>query len=103
MPTDISNKLSKKGKNESSNKRDEINKRKKKNGNNDSDDDFIDSENDEMDVHEYRKFISKIFPSKHLNKKIMSGEKLKKIAKTLIQKMRKVKKIGKQTRRKTRK
>jgi ATP-dependent Lon protease len=80
MPTDISNKLSKKGKNESSNKRDEINKRKKKNGNNDSDDDFIDSENDEMDVHEYRKFISKIFPSKHLNKKIMSGEKLKKIA-----------------------
>lgn len=80
MPTDISNKLSNKGKNGSSNKRDEINKRKKKNGNNDSDDDFIDSENDEMDVHECRKFISKIFPSKHLNKKIMSGEKLKKIA-----------------------
>jgi hypothetical protein len=30
-----------------------------------------------MDVHEYRKFLSKIFPSKHLSKKIQAGEKLK--------------------------
>ena len=32
-----------------------------------------DDENEEMDVHEYRKFLKKIFPSKHLNKKIASG------------------------------
>ena len=36
-----------------------------------------------MDVHEYRKFISKIFPSKHINKKIQSGEKLKNIIQQL--------------------
>jgi ATP-dependent Lon protease len=39
-----------------------------------------DSADEEMDVHEYRKFLSKIFPSKHLNKKIKAGEKLKKYA-----------------------
>ena len=31
-----------------------------------------------MDIHEYRKFISKIFPSKYIDKKIKAGEKLKK-------------------------
>jgi ATP-dependent Lon protease len=30
-----------------------------------------------MDVHEYRKFLSKIFPSKHLTNKIKAGKKLK--------------------------
>ena len=40
-----------------------------------------DSSSEEMDVHEYRKFISKIFPSKHMNKKIKAGEKLKKAIK----------------------
>jgi ATP-dependent Lon protease len=34
-----------------------------------------------MDVHEYRKFLSKIFPSKNINKKINAGEKLKKVIK----------------------
>ena len=30
-----------------------------------------------MDVHEYRKFLSKIFPSKHLTNKIKAGKKIK--------------------------
>ena len=60
--------------------------RKKKRGAADSDSGSSDegSETDsseEMDVHEYRKFISKIFPSKHINKKIKAGEKLKKAMK----------------------
>jgi ATP-dependent Lon protease len=55
-------------------------KRRNKKNNNDSDSDYGDYEsNDEMDVHEYRKFLSKIFPSKHLSKKIKAGEKLKKV------------------------
>ena len=38
------------------------------------------SENEEkMDIHEYRKFLSKIFPSKHLTNKIKDGNKLKDI------------------------
>lgn len=40
-----------------------------------------DSESDEMDEqvneHEYRKFLQKIFPSKHLSQKIKTGEELK--------------------------
>ena len=35
------------------------------------------SEEDAMDVHEYRKFLQKIFPSKNLKNKIISGERLK--------------------------
>ena len=70
-----------------------LDKQLKKNADSDSsdrdddDDDEIsthsDSENeDEMDVHEYRKFLHKIFPSKDLKNKIISGEKLKKLATT---------------------
>ena len=36
-----------------------------------------DSESDELNSHEYRKFLNKMFPSKHLNDKINAGEKLK--------------------------
>ena len=36
-----------------------------------------------MDVHEYRKFLSKIFPSKHINNKIKAGDKLKKVIEEL--------------------
>jgi ATP-dependent Lon protease len=55
-------------------------KRRNKKNNNDSDSDDEDYESgDEMDVQEYRKFLSKIFPSKHLSKKIKAGEKLKKV------------------------
>ena len=77
MPRDSQTKL-KKEQNKRS-KKDEEKKRNKKN-NNDSDSDDGDYESgEEMDVHEYRKFLSKLFPSKHLNKKIQAGEKIKKI------------------------
>ena len=33
----------------------------------------------EMDQHEYRKFLQKIFPSKHLENKIKAGKRLKKV------------------------
>ena len=39
-----------------------------------------DSESDaeqQMDEHEYRKFISKMFPSKHIDKKVKAGERVK--------------------------
>ena len=65
-------------------KQEELNKKKKRATASDSDsddDNESDSEEEEMDLHEYRKFISKIFPSKHMNKKIIAGEKLKKLMK----------------------
>ena len=80
MARDSQHKLSKKEQqNKPSKKRDEISN-KKKIGNPDSDNDVSDSDNDEIDVHEYRKFLAKIFPSKHLNNKIKSGDKLKKLS-----------------------
>ena len=76
MPRDSQTKL-KKEQNKRSKKDDE--KKHNKKNNNDSDSDDVDYESgEEMDVHEYRKFLSKIFPSKHLSKKIIAGEKLKK-------------------------
>jgi ATP-dependent Lon protease len=83
MPRDSQTKLSKKEQNKRSKKQEELSKKKKKIENPGSDNDGSDSENDEMDVHEYRKFLSKIFPSKHLNNKIKSGDKLKKLAEEL--------------------
>jgi ATP-dependent Lon protease len=80
MARDSQNKLSKKDQNKRSKKQEELIKKKKKNETSDSDNDGSDSENDEMDVHEYRKFLSKIFPSKNLNSKIKAGEKLKKLS-----------------------
>jgi len=58
-------------------KRTEIVSRKKKNQDSDSDDHDAQSSDmdDEMDVHEFRKYIQKIFPSKYLNNKIKAGEK----------------------------
>ena len=79
MPTESSNKISKKG----MNKKTEKNIKKKKNNNNpDSDSDTgsdSDLESDKMDVHEFRKCIKRIFPSKNLDKKIKDGERLKKL------------------------
>jgi ATP-dependent Lon protease len=50
--------------------------------NNDSDNSSCsDSEDDEMDQHEYRKFLAKMFPSKHMDKKVKAGERLKKALK----------------------
>jgi len=66
-----------------SKKNDELSKKKKMN--NDSDDDsnslFTSDDEDDMDIHEYRKFLQRVFPSKHLDKKVKSGEKLKALAK----------------------
>ena len=75
MPRDSQTKL--KEQNKRSKKEDEKHRNKKNNNDSDSDDNDYES-SDEMDVHEYRKFLSKIFPSKHLSKKIKAGEKLKK-------------------------
>jgi len=78
MARDAQTKCSKKD-TKRSKKSEELAKKKKRNQ--DSDDDNNSSMNsedeDEMDVHEYRKFLKKIFPSKHLDKKIEAGEKLK--------------------------
>jgi ATP-dependent Lon protease len=51
----------------------------------DDDEDFIDDdeEEEEMDVHEYRKFLGKLFPSKNQDKKVEMGEKIKKLLKTV--------------------
>ena len=65
-----------------SKKREEMNRRRKANENSDDDNDsFIDSdeEEEEMDAQEYRKFISKMFPSKYISKKVSDGKKLKKL------------------------
>jgi ATP-dependent Lon protease len=76
MPRDSQTKLSKK----EINKKEKVQLRKKRNADSDNDsNDGSDTENDEMDVHEYRKFLSKIFPSKNLSKKIKDGDKLKKM------------------------
>jgi ATP-dependent Lon protease len=77
MPRDSQTKL-KKEQNKRSKKDDEKKRNKKINNDSDSDDGDYES-GEEMDVHEYRKFLSKIFPSKHLSKKIQAGEKIKKI------------------------
>ena len=67
-------------------KRIEEQNRKKKQIHDSSDEDddasFHPSDSEEeMDVHEYRKFLSKLFPSKHLDKKIKAGEKIKELVK----------------------
>jgi ATP-dependent Lon protease len=87
MTRENSNKLSTKKEQmkQSTKKTEELSKKKKQHVDSDDEgDDFIsESDSDEMDVHEYRKFLSKIFPSKHLDKKIAAGEKIKKIYKKL--------------------
>ena len=82
MTRDISNKLSKKEQVKRANKKTEDNLKKKKNETSDSEDDGngSDSYDEEMDMHEFRKYVQKIFPSKHMDKKIKAGEKLKKMA-----------------------
>ena len=57
----------------------ESNLKKKKNESSDSDSNSCsNSEDEEINVHEFRKYVQKIFPSKHMEKKIKAGEKLKK-------------------------
>jgi len=78
MSRDTQSKMSKKELNKRSKKEEDKSRNKKRNEESDSDNGISDSEDEEINVHEYRKFLSKIFPSKHLNKKIKDGEKLKK-------------------------
>lgn len=66
-------------------KKDELVFKKKKDETSDSDNSYYseteDSELEEMDAIEYRKFLAKIFPSKYLDKKIKAGQNLKKALK----------------------
>jgi ATP-dependent Lon protease len=81
MARDTQTKASKKEINKKIKKQEELSRKKKSNEQSDDDGgDFIESddENDEMDVQEYRKFLSKMFPSKFMDKKVKSGNKLKK-------------------------
>jgi ATP-dependent Lon protease len=85
MTKDIQNKISKKEQHKKSEKKAaDVSLKKKKQSESDSDSVETDSESDDMNVHEYRKFLAKIFPSKHLNQKIKDGENLKKEIKNEI-------------------
>jgi ATP-dependent Lon protease len=84
MARDTQSKLTKKEQLKRSKKEEELSKKKKKVSNSDGEsNDGSDSESDEMDVHEYRKFISKMFPSKHIDKKVKAGERVKKVLKQI--------------------
>lgn len=84
MPRDAQNKNNSKDTTKSKQmKKAEDEKRKRKQiEDSGSDNNSSDSESDELNAHEYRKFLNKMFPSKHLNDKIKAGEKLKKQLKT---------------------
>jgi ATP-dependent Lon protease len=51
---------------------------------------YDEEEDEEMDAIEYRKFISTLFPSKNMDKKVKSGEKLKKALAKDVKKNKKV-------------
>ena len=51
----------------------------------DDEEDSEDEEQEEMDVLEYRKFLSSLFPSKDIDKKVKAGEKLKKAVKKVVE------------------
>ena len=81
MSKDKQSKISKKS---SSTKKKEEAARLKKRKDESSDSDFIndddeDDEDDEIDMQEYREFLAKTFPSKHLDKKVNAGKKLKEV------------------------
>jgi len=70
-------------------KLEELARKKKSNEQSDDDDgggDVItsDDEEDEMDMHEYRKFLKKMFPSKYMDKKVGAGNKVKKALKKAV-------------------
>ena len=50
-------------------------------------DDEDDEQEEEMDVLEYRKFLSSMFPSKNMDKKVKAGEKVKKAIQKIKQDM----------------
>ena len=90
MPRDSKQKM-KKDTIHKSKRLDENARRKKKNDQSDSDDDYSsnysedddDAEGGEMDAHEYRKFLAKMFPSKHMNEKVQMGNKIKQLLRKL--------------------
>jgi ATP-dependent Lon protease len=75
------NKIVKKEQSKASKKMDESIRRRKKNeeSSDDGGSQSSDSESDEIDQHEYRKFLAKMFPSKNANDKVKAGERLKKV------------------------
>lgn len=79
--------VSKKDNSKKMKKQDELSRRRKSNEQSDSDDDYIssDDESEEMDVHEYRKVLQQIFPSKFMDKKVQMGNKIKKMLSKLPQ------------------
>jgi ATP-dependent Lon protease len=80
MSKDKQPKISKKS---SSTKKKEEAARLKKRKDESSDSDFVsddeESIDEEMDMQEYREFLAKTFPSKHLDKKVNAGKKLKEV------------------------
>jgi ATP-dependent Lon protease len=86
MPRDqIKMTKNKSGKKDKKDKKNEDRRRKQiesdsSDNNSDSNSDS-NNEDDDFDQHEYRKFLSKMFPSKHINKKVEAGEKVKKALK----------------------
>jgi len=85
MARDTQSKNSKKETSKKIKKQEELARKKKSNEDSDDDGDIIASEDeeDEMDMHEYRKFLGKMFPSKFMDKKVKMGEKIKKFLKTV--------------------
>jgi ATP-dependent Lon protease len=94
MGRDSQSKSSNKERIRRSKRLEELNKKKKRSSHFDSDsnssnsdsdsnsdnNDSHDSDNEEeLDMQEYRKYIKKIFPSKHIDKKIKAGDRLKKV------------------------
>jgi ATP-dependent Lon protease len=91
MGRDTQNKSSNKERIRRSKRVEELNIKKKRSSHFDSDsnsdsnshsntDSYDDSESEEeLDMQEYRKYIKKIFPSKHIDKKIKAGDRLKKV------------------------
>jgi ATP-dependent Lon protease len=81
MTRDIKAKTTKKEQIRRSKRLEEKTIKRKTNKDSDSDNNGSDSESekDEAYFHEFRKFLYKKFPSKNLNDKIKSGEKLKKV------------------------
>jgi ATP-dependent Lon protease len=62
----------------------ESRRRRKKDYISDSSDSEIDSSSEEeMDNHEYKKFLAKMFPSKYKNNQVKEGEKIKKMLKAV--------------------
>ena len=71
MPRDTKITPIKKNQSKLPNKQKELERKKAENSDSDSDGDYLsDTESDEMDAIEYQKFLSKLFPSKYMNKKI---------------------------------